>query len=174
MTSNEANNYYCFAVKNWSELKSLVWLKGKKEAIINNNNSFQNALDEVLDYQTIEKDPQRISKLKSCIKIQYNWQGINFPAGPKEWIKFQRNNKTITFNILFIPHNTKTTSVAYRSKYNNKRKKQVILLMITDGKKYHYLVVTKLSPLLEGKSSNHHGYFYCLSCTILQFIHCRK
>ena len=69
MTSNEANNYYYFAVKNWSELKSLVWLKGKKEAIINNNNSFQNALDEVLDYQTIEKDPQRISKLKSCIKV---------------------------------------------------------------------------------------------------------
>ena len=62
--------------------------------------------------------------------------GRDFPAGPKEkiWIKFERNNKTIALNILFIPHNTKTIRVAYRSEHNNKRKKQVILLMITDGK----------------------------------------
>ena len=43
--------------------------------------------------------------------------------------------KTIAVNILFIPHNTKAIGAAYRSKYNNKRKKQGILLMITDGKK---------------------------------------
>ena len=56
-----------------SELNSLRWLRGKKEAIINNNNNnsnnnnnFQNALDDSLNYQTIEKDPQRISKLKPC------------------------------------------------------------------------------------------------------------
>ena len=55
--------------------------------------------------------------------------------GPKGWIKFQRKNKTIAFNILFVKHNTKTIRVAYRSEYNNKHKKQVILLMITDGKK---------------------------------------
>ena len=42
----------------------------------------------------------------------------------------------------------------YRSEYNKKRKKQVILLMITDGKKQHYLSVTNLSALLQGKSSN--------------------
>ena len=46
MINNEANNCYCyFAVKSLSELISLGWLSGKKEAIINNGNSFQNALD---------------------------------------------------------------------------------------------------------------------------------
>ena len=55
-------------------------------------------------------------------------------------------------------------SVAYRSEYNNKRKKQVILLMISNGKKQHYLAVTNLSALLEGKSSNHHADSYCLNC----------
>ena len=46
MINNEANNCYCyFAVKGLSELISLGWLRGKKEAIINNDNSFQNALD---------------------------------------------------------------------------------------------------------------------------------
>ena len=46
----------------------------KEDAIINNNNNnnnnnkdFQNALDDSLNYQTIEKDPQRISKLKPYI-----------------------------------------------------------------------------------------------------------
>ena len=36
--------------------------------------------------------------------------------------------------------------------------------MITDGKKWHYLAVKKLSALLRGKKSNHNGGFYCLNC----------
>ena len=136
---------------------------GKKEAIINGNNDFQNALDNAWKYQTIEKHPERISKLKSYIN-KYNWEGIEFPAGLEDWKKIERNNKTIALNVLYIPQNTKTISVAYRSEYNNKRKKQVILLMITDGKKWHYLAVTNLSALLQGNSSNHEGDFYCLNC----------
>ena len=138
-------NYY-FAVKNLSEISSLGWLKGKKEAIINNDNSFQNALDDALNYQTIKTNPERISKLKPYIN-KYNWEGIEFPAGPKDWKKFEQNNKTIALNILFVPHNTETIRVAYRSEYNHKRKKQVILLMITDGKKWHYLAVINMSAL---------------------------
>ena len=49
MISNEANNYYYFAIKNLSELNSSGWLRGKKDAIIKNDNSFQNALDDALD-----------------------------------------------------------------------------------------------------------------------------
>ena len=94
MINDESNNYYYFAVKNLSELNSLGWLRAKKEAIINNNNNnnnnnFQNAFDDSLNYQTIEKDPQRISKLKPYIN-KYNWEGINFPAGSKEWQKFEK------------------------------------------------------------------------------------
>ena len=115
------------------ELKSLRWLRGKKEAIINNDNSFQNALNDTLNYQTTETNPERISKLKPYIN-RYNWEGIEFPAGPKDWKKFERNNKANVLNTLFIPHNTKTIRVAYRSEYNSNRKKQVLLSMITDGK----------------------------------------
>ena len=40
-----------------SELNSSGWLRAKKEAIINNNNDndFEDALDDALNYQTIEK-----------------------------------------------------------------------------------------------------------------------
>ena len=147
-----------------SRLNSLGWLRGKKEAMINNdNNSLKNALDDALNYQTIKANLERISKLEPYIN-KYNWKGIEFPAGPKDWKKFTRNNNTIALNILFIPHNAKIIRVSYRSEHNNKRKKQVILLMITDGKKWHYLAATNFSTLFEGKSSNQHGDFYCLNC----------
>ena len=134
-----------------SELNSSMWLRGKKQTIISGDNYFENALDHVLNYQNIKTNPERISKLKSYI-TKYNWEGIKFPAEPKDWKKFQRSNKTIALNVLYIPHNAKIISVAYRSEYNNKCKKQVILLTITNGKKWHYLAITNLSALLRGKS----------------------
>ena len=36
--------------------------------------------------------------------------------------------------------------------------------MITDGEKWHYLVVNNFSRLLRGITSNHHDDFYCLNC----------
>ena len=35
--------------------------------------------------------------------------------------------------------------------------------MTGDDKKHHYLSVTNLSALLQGKSSNHKEHFYCLN-----------
>ena len=89
--NDEANNYYYFAIKNLSELNSLGWLQCKKEPIINNynnNNNFQNSLDDLLNYQTIKTNLERISKLKPYIN-KYNWEEIEFPAGPKDWKKFE-------------------------------------------------------------------------------------
>ena len=60
---------------------------------------------------------------------------MEFPAGIKDWKRFEKNNKTIALNILSVPHDEKTINLAYKSKYNCKRKNQVVLLMITDGKK---------------------------------------
>ena len=106
----------------------------------------------------MKKNPQRISKLKPYIN-KYNWEGINLPAELKEWQKFERNNHTIALNVLYVEQNTKKISVVYNSKYNNKYKKHVILLMIRGGEKYHYLAVTNLFGLLQGNSSNHRGDF---------------
>ena len=63
--------------------------------------------------------------------------------------KFEQNNDTIVLNILYVKQNTKKISTVYKSKYNNKRKKQAILLMINDGEKYHYIAVTSLSGFLQ-------------------------
>ena len=47
---------------------------------------------------------------------------------------------------------------------NHKSENQVILLIITDGKKWHYLAVKCLSALFRGIISKHDGDFYCLNC----------
>ena len=69
MISNEANNYYYIAAKNLSELNCSRWLRDKKEAIINNDHSFQIALDDALNFQSIKTNPEKISKLKPSINM---------------------------------------------------------------------------------------------------------
>ena len=87
---------------------------------------------------------------------------INFRSPKEHWKKFESNNNSIALNILFVPYNTKQIVRAYPPKrHNNKRENQVILLMITGGKKWHYLAVKSLS-LIRGIISNHDGGFYCL------------
>ena len=67
-------------------------------------------------------------------------------------------------NILYVLHNTKKIQVAFKSKHNLTCDKQVILLMISNGENWHYLVVKKLPGLLKGITSNHKEDFYCLNC----------
>ena len=65
---------------------------------------------------------------------------------------------------MFVPYNTEKIRLACKLKHNFKRKDQVILLMITDGKKWHYLAVKSLPALLKGITSNNNGDFCCLNC----------
>ena len=65
---------------------------------------------------------------------------------------------------MYVPHNTGKIHLAHKSKYNLTRGKQVILLMITDGEKWHYIAVKSLSGLLRGVTANNNGDFYCLNC----------
>ena len=89
----------------------------------------------------------------------------DFPTHPsKDWEKFELNNKTITFNILFVSYNTEKIRLAYKSKNNFKHENQGILLIITDGKKWRYLAVKSLPAFLRGITSTHDGDFYCLNC----------
>ena len=63
-----------------------------------------------------------------------------------------------------MPHNTRKIQVVYKSKQNLTCDKQVILLMITDGEKWHYLTVKNLPGLLRGITSSRKEDFYCLNC----------
>ena len=83
----------------------------------------------------------------------------------KSFKKFEQNNKKIALNILFVPYNTKKIRPAYVSKYNYKRRNQVVLLMITNNdENWHYLTVKSIPKLLNGITSKYNADFYCLNC----------
>ena len=92
INDDDNEKYYYFAVKSKLELYSFEWLRSKKESITNEDNCFQNALNDSLDYQTIKKHPERISKLKPYIN-QDNWKDIKFLSDKEDWKKLEQNKK---------------------------------------------------------------------------------
>ena len=119
-----------------SYIDSPQWLKNKKSAINPKNNDdkcFEYAVTLALNLNRIDNHPERISKIKPFIE-QYNWKDIDFPAMNKDWKIFELNNE-IALNILYVPHNTKKINIAYKSKHNLTREKQIILLMITNDER---------------------------------------
>ena len=70
-----------------SYIDSPKWLKDKKSTINPKNNDdkcFQYAITLALNLDKINRDPQRISKIKPFID-QYNWKDIDFPPANKDW-----------------------------------------------------------------------------------------
>ena len=150
-----------------SYIDSPKWLKDENSTINPKNNDdkcFQYAVTLALNLDKLKKKNKknRVSKIKPFIE-KYNWEDIDFPSTSKDWKKFECNNQ-VALNILYVPYNTKKINIAYKSKNNLTQEKQIILLMISDGQKWHYLVVKNLSRLLRGITSNHKEYFYCLNC----------
>ena len=169
-----------------SYIKSPEWILNKK-ATMNpknkDNNCLQYSITAALNHRNIENHPETVSNIKPFID-KYNWKEINFPSGIKDYKKFEQNNKTVSLNVLSVPsNNTKTTNLIYKSKYNHKRKDQVVLLMINNNEesneidKWHYIAlksvrtdngfnrpIRSLSRLLRGITSNNNGDFYCLGC----------
>ena len=63
-----------------------------------------------------------------------------------------------------MPYTTEKIRLAYKTKYNLRLENRLILLIITNGKKWHYLAVKSLSALLRRITSNNNGNFYCINC----------
>ena len=93
-----------------SFMKTPEWVVNKRATInpknLTDNKCFQYSITVALHHQDIENHPERITNIGSHTGL-YNWESIEFPAGIKDWKRFERNNKTIALNIFFVPHNEK-------------------------------------------------------------------
>ena len=82
-----------------SYIKSLEWILNKR-ATINpknkDNKCFQYSVTVALNHQNIENLPERISNIKHFID-NYNWKGIDFPAGIKDWKKLIKKLLLISY-----------------------------------------------------------------------------
>ena len=111
-----------------SYIESAKWIKDKKSTTNPKNKDykcFQYAVTVALNHDKINKNPQRVSKIKPFID-QYNWNDIDFPSTGKDWRKFELNNESIALNILYVPHKTRKICLVYKSKYNLTRENQVM------------------------------------------------
>ena len=68
-----------------------------------------------LNYEEIEEDPERISKIKSFMN-KYNWEGISYPSEKNDRKNFEKNNVAIALNVLIYPFQV--------SKHNSNSEKQ--------------------------------------------------
>ena len=105
-------------------IKSPDWLLHKratKNPKNEHNKCFQYSITVALNHKNIENHRERILNIRPFID-NYNWNGVNFPFGIKDCEKFEKNNKEVALNILYTPPNTEEIKLAYKSKYNRKRK----------------------------------------------------
>ena len=97
-----------------SYLNSPKWLRNTK-SIINPKNKdekcFQYAITVALNYKKINNHTEEIYNITPFID-QYDWNQIELPSHKKDWKKFEKN-KTIAFNVLLVPYNTKQIRTAY-------------------------------------------------------------
>ena len=122
-------------------IESPEWIKNKKCAINpqnKDNKHFKYSIIVSLYCKKIGKNSERISKIKPSIN-NLNWENINFPPKKQDYETFEMNNKSIALNVLQA--NEQKIGHYYEYKFNKTREKQVILLMISDNEKQHYLAV---------------------------------
>ena len=54
-----------------------------------------------LNYEQINNNPEKISKIKPFINM-YDWKDINFPSHKEDWNTFKKKNKLIALNIFMF------------------------------------------------------------------------
>lgn len=110
---------------------------------------FQYTLAAALSQQNIKNCPEARSNILLFIN---NWEKVSLPSHVKDWKKFKLNKKSVSLNVLFADNDKEEIKQSYISKHELNCKNKVILLMITDGVKWH-LAVKSLFALLCGIKS---------------------
>ena len=120
------------------------WIVSKKVTINpkneKDNKCFQWSIISGSNYNKIkEKDLKKILKFKRV--------DTDFSSHQRDWEEFEQNNTLIFLNVLFVSYDGEEIKFAYKSNYN-KRKNQVVLLMINDeANNCYYFAVRNLSKL---------------------------
>ena len=79
--------------------------------------------------------------------LKFKRADTDFSSYQRDWEEFEQKNTSIALNILFLSHNSEEVKLTYKSSYN-KRKNQVILLMINnEANDCYYFAIKKLSEL---------------------------
>ena len=111
-----------------------------------------------------EKNPQRIKKSDSAfIKDKIvNYDGIEFPVTIKDYNKIEKMN-SININVFCYEENQIFPLYISKEKFED----HMELLLITDGKNKHYVLIKDFNKLMYNQTkheSRKHFCMYCLQC----------
>ena len=161
-------------IDKWDPLKASSYidlppeLKNKKALINMKNTDNKCFLWSVLrGLNPKDKDAGRIDEDLKSKENTLNMEGIDYPVNIKGHIKrFEKQNPDISISVLGYSKDEKIYPLR-RSKHamKNKRKYNIILLLIKDGDNSHYCLVKNESALLSSQVNKRKGKLYfCLNC----------
>jgi len=95
-------------------------------------------------------------------KHMLNMNGIPSPVPSSQIAKFENQNPEISVNVLYMDN--REIIPIRTSKFCQKCKYHVNLLMLTNDKKFHYTYVQSLSRLFADRTSHRHKTYICPYC----------
>ena len=139
------------------------WI-ARKGGIINPQNEddecFKWASIAYLHHEKIDFHSERISNLKK-FEGNYDWTGVGFPTSINGFSEFERKND-VCVNLLGVEE--RQIYILRMGKYDPE-KEEVILLLIADEERRHYVAVKNLNRLLRSKSiSQKCKQYFCMNC----------
>ena len=137
------------------------WL-ARKKAIINPHNGdlecFKWAVIAATRWEEIDRDPQRISKLKR-FETDFVWTGVGIPVSFRDINGFKSQNQ-ISVNILAIDDRQ-----IYICRKGGDYECIANLMLITESNRKHYVAIKSLSRLLSKQNSKHkERQYFCMNC----------
>ena len=128
---------------------------------VNDENCFQYSILAGMNILESGKNKNRPSRYKQYM-YKLNMNGIQTPVPLSSIDKFEDMNVEISVNVLYFDN--QDIIPIRTSKFCQKRKYHVNLLMLTNGDKFHYTYVQSLSRLVAKKTIHHKTYVchYCL------------
>ena len=140
------------------------WLM-KKNAIINPKKSdtkcFKWAVIAAMKWEEIDRDHQRVSKLKRYEK-EFDGSGPEFPVSFRDINKFERNNE-IGVNILAVQN--KKIYICRKGKDYDRNENLMLIVNVENPNREHYVAVKSLLRLLSKQNSKHkEAQHFCTNC----------
>ena len=133
-----------------------------KKAIINLKNKDDQCFkwSVVRGLYLVVSHPERITEgLKEHSK-RFNWDGLTFPMDLKQIRIFEKNNPKISINVFGFEGEIYPLRIS-----KTKRRMNIDLLLISDGKKQHYCLIKNMSRLLSNELTMHNGSMeFCRRC----------
>ena len=116
-----------------------------------------------LNFAEIESHLERVSNIK-MFRDKYNWKVINYSSKTVNLKSFEKNNRSIDLNILYMKE--KEIFLACISKISLNCRKQIILLTIPNEEKEGYIqsCSKKAIYIINRNEIKTSCNFYCLNC----------